>query len=193
MDDEPVFILRRPIIGCQAIDYADKKIYLLDDTRRPEMKQLASKLDCEYVTTDNYYAKAGNLNHTLPLNNSELIVVFDADFVPTKNFLIRTVGFFQDKEVALVQTPQSFYNIDTIARNLVLENVLTPEEEVFYRQIQPLRDSAGSVVCSETSFVVRRIALEAVALPRAMTVIQVMLNPFHKCDFNKTRNTPAFK
>ena len=40
--------------------------------------------------------------------------------------------------------------------------MLTPEEEVFYRQIQPLRDSAGSVVCSETSFVVRRIALEAV-------------------------------
>ena len=119
MDDEPVFILRRPIIGCQAIDYADKKIYLLDDTRRPEMKQLASELDCHYVTrSDNYYAKAGNLNHTLPLTNSELIVVFDADFVPTKNFLTRTVGFFQDEEVALVQTPQSFYNIDPIARNL---------------------------------------------------------------------------
>lgn len=154
--DQPVFIVRRTIIGCQAIDYANKKVYLLDDTRRPEMRQLASELNCEYITRpDNDYAKAGNINHALPLTNSELIVVFDADFVPTKNFLIRTVGFFQDEKVALFQTPQSFYNIDPIARNLGLENVLTPEEEVFYRQIQPLRDSAGSVVCSGTSFVMK--------------------------------------
>ncbi|MEM1238685.1 MAG: glycosyltransferase, partial [Cyanobacteria bacterium P01_H01_bin.26] len=71
-----------------------------------------------------------------------------------------TVGFFQDPTVGLVQTPQSFYNPDPIARNLGLEDVLTPEEEVFYRQIQPMRDGVGSVVCSGTSFVARRSALE---------------------------------
>ena len=161
--DEPVFILRRTIIGCQAIEYANKKIYLLDDTRRTEVKQMAAELGCEYITRpDNRYAKAGNLNHAIAKTNSELIVVFDADFVPTQNFLTRTVGFFQDENVALVQTPQSFYNTDPIARNLGLENVLTPEEEVFYRQIQPIRDGAGSIICSGTSFVVRRSALEAV-------------------------------
>jgi len=161
--DEPVFILRRTIIGCQAIEYANKKIYLLDDTRRTEVKQMAAELGCEYMTRpDNRYAKAGNLNHAIAKTNSELLVVFDADFVPTQNFLTRTVGFFQDENVALVQTPQSFYNTDPIARNLGLENVLTPEEEVFYRQIQPIRDGAGSIICSGTSFVVRRSALEAV-------------------------------
>jgi cellulose synthase (UDP-forming) len=161
--DEPIFILRRTLIGCQAIEYANKKIYLLDDTRRPEMKQLAEELGCEYMARpDNRYAKAGNLNHAIAKTSGELIVVFDADFIPTKNFLIRTVGFFQHEKVALVQTPQTFYNIDPIARNLGLENVLTPEEEVFYRQIQPIRDGAGSVVCSGTSFVVRRSALEAI-------------------------------
>jgi cellulose synthase (UDP-forming) len=70
------------------------------------------------------------------------------------------VGFFQAPTVGLVQTPQSFYNADPIARNLGLEDILTPEEEVFYRQIQPIRDGAGSVVCSGTSFVVRRQALK---------------------------------
>jgi cellulose synthase (UDP-forming) len=161
--DEPIFILRRTIIGCQAIEYANKKIYLLDDTRRTEVKQMAAELGCEYMTRpDNRYAKAGNLNQAIAQINSELIVVFDADFVPTQNFLTRTVGFFQDENVALVQTPQSFYNTDPIARNLGLENILTPEEEVFYRQIQPIRDGAGSIICSGTSFVVRRRALEAV-------------------------------
>ena len=63
--------------------------------------------------------------------------------------------------MGLVQTPQSFYNPDPIARNLGLEGILTPDEEVFYRQIQPMRDGVGGVVCSGTSFVVRRRALEA--------------------------------
>lgn len=158
--NESPFILRRTLIGCQALDYEPKTIYLLDDTRRPEVKALAAELGCEYMTrSDNRHAKAGNLNHAIPLTQGELIVVFDADFVPTQNFLTRTVGFFQDPQVALVQTPQSFYNPDPIARNLGLENLLTPDEEVFYRQIQPIRDAAGSVICAGTSFVMRRSAL----------------------------------
>jgi cellulose synthase (UDP-forming) len=161
--NEPAFILRRTIIGCQALDYANKKIYLLDDTQRSEVRQIAEELGSEYITrSDNRHAKAGNLNHALPQTNSELIVVFDADFIPTKNFLTRTVGFFQEENVALVQTPQSFYNADPIARNLGLENVVTPEEEVFYRQIQPIRDGADSAICAGTSFVVRRSAILAV-------------------------------
>lgn len=161
--NEPIFILRRTIIGCQALDYANKTIYLLDDTRRLEVKYLAEELGCKYITRpDNLYAKAGNLNHAITQIGGKLIVVFDADFVPTKNFLTRTVGFFQDPEIALVQTPQSFYNADPIARNLGLENILTSEEEVFYRQIEPIRDGVGSVVCAGTSFIVRRSALEAI-------------------------------
>ena len=160
--DEPIFILRRTVIGCQALEYTNKKIYLLDDTQRSEVEKLAQDLGCEYITRpDNRHAKAGNLNHAIAKTNGELIVIFDADFVPTKNFLTRTVGFFQDKKVALVQTPQSFYNADPIARNLGLENILTGDEEVFYRQIQPMRDAVGSVICSGTSFVIQRSALAA--------------------------------
>lgn len=159
--NEPDFILRRTIMGCQALDYANKRIYLLDDTRRPEVRDLAAELGCEYISRrNNRHAKAGNLNHAIAKTNGDLIVVFDADFVPTRNFLTRTVGFFQDSQVALVQTPQSFYNFDPVARNLGLENVVTPDEEVFYRQLQPIRDGAGSVTCAGTSFVVRRSALE---------------------------------
>jgi cellulose synthase (UDP-forming) len=161
--NEPAFILRRTVVGCQAIEYPNKRVYLLDDTQRPEICALAAELGCEYMTRpDNLHAKAGNLNHAIDRTTGDLIVVFDADFVPTRNFLTRTVGFFQDETVALVQTPQSFYNSDPIARNLGLEDILTPEEEVFYRQIQPIRDGAGSVICSGTSFVVRRQSLETV-------------------------------
>jgi len=161
--NEPSFIVRRTIIGCQALDYTNKKIYLLDDTNRSEMRELAEELGCHYLTRlDNSYAKAGNLNNAIAKTNGELIVVFDADFIPTKNFLTRTVGFFENEKIAIVQTPQSFYNTDPIAHNLGLENVLTSDEEVFYRQIQPIRDAVGSVICAGTSFVVRRSALEEI-------------------------------
>ena len=160
--NEPTFILERTIIGCQALDYPHKKIYLLDDTRRPQMQQLAAELGCNYITRpDNLHAKAGNLNHAISLTNGELIVVFDADFIPTKNFLTRTVGFFQNPRIALLQTPQNFYNTDPIARNLGLEEILNPEEEVFHRQIQILKDAIDSVFCTGTSFIVRRQVLEA--------------------------------
>ena len=57
--NEPAFILRRTIIGCQALEYPNKKIYLLDDTQRPEIKLLAKELGCEYISRpDNLHAKA---------------------------------------------------------------------------------------------------------------------------------------
>ena len=161
--NEPDFILRRTVVGCQAIEYVNKQVYLLDDTRRPEIQLLAQELGCHYVTRpDNRYAKAGNLNHAIAQTSGEVIAVFDADFIPTKNFLKRTIGFFSNPQIALVQTPQTFYNFDPVARNLGLEGVIPPEEEVFYRFIQTIKDGAGSVVCAGTSFVVRRSTLEAV-------------------------------
>jgi cellulose synthase (UDP-forming) len=160
--NEPTFILRRTIVGCQALEYTNKTIYLLDDTRRPEMRQLARELGCKYVTRpNNLHAKAGNINHAIAKTSGELVVVFDADFVPTKNFLTRTVGFFQDPTVGLVQTYKGFYNFDPIARNLGLEKALTYEEEVCSRHYQLLRDGSASTMCVGTSFVARRAALEA--------------------------------
>jgi cellulose synthase (UDP-forming) len=161
--NEPAFILQRTIIGIQAMDYPHFQVYLLDDTQRPEIQALAATLGCEYIArTDHRHAKAGNLNHAIAQTHAELIVCFDADFIPTRNFLQRTIGFFQDPSIGLLQTPQTFYNPDPIARNLGLEHILTPEEEVFYRQIQPMRDAVGSVVCAGTSFVLRRSAITAI-------------------------------
>lgn len=94
----------RTIIGCQALDYVNKTIYLLHDTRRVEVNDLAETLGCKYLTrADNSHA-TGNLNHALHQTNGELVVVFDAEFISTKNFLSRPVGFFIDEQVALVQT-----------------------------------------------------------------------------------------
>ena len=160
---EPVEMLRRTIIGCQAMDYPGKTVYLLDDQRRPAMRQLAEELDCRYLhRPDNRHAKAGNLNHALPLSEGELLVCFDADFIPTRDFLQRTAGFFRDARVALVQTPQNFFNEDAVTRNLGLERALEDEQRLFFRTLQPGRDAMNAIVCHGSCFVVRRSALEAI-------------------------------
>ena len=160
---EPVEMLRRTIIGCQAMDYPRKTVYLLDDQRRPAMRALAKELGCEYFDRpDNNHAKAGNLNHALARTSSEFIVCFDADFVPCRDFIERTVGFFRDAEVGMVQTPQNFFNEDAVTRNLGLERTLEDEQRLFFRTLQPGRDSMNAVVCHGSCFVVRRSALEAI-------------------------------
>ena len=62
--NEPEYIIRRTVLGCQAMEYPNKTIYILDDTRRHNIKVLAEELGCEYITRpDNTHAKAGNLNN----------------------------------------------------------------------------------------------------------------------------------
>ncbi len=48
--------------------------------------------------------KAGALAEGLPAANGELIAIFDADFVPEPDFLLRTVPYFAQPEVGVVQT-----------------------------------------------------------------------------------------
>jgi cellulose synthase (UDP-forming) len=160
---EPVEMLRRTIIGCQAMDYPNKQIYLLDDQRRPAMRRLAEELGCEYLDRpDNNHAKAGNLNHALAFSQGELILCFDADFIPVRDFLHRTVGFFRDPKVAMVQTPQNFFNEDAVTRNLGLERALEDEQRLFFRTLQPGRDSMNAIVCHGSCWVARRCALEEI-------------------------------
>ena len=136
---------------------------MLDDGRREEMKQLTQELGCNYITRDNNnYAKAGNLNNALRQINEELVAVFDADFIPSRKFLTRTVGFFQNSKIALVQTNQNFYNIDPVSRNLGLENQLTNEVEIFSRHYQLIRDSIETMVCYGSSFLVRKSYLDEI-------------------------------
>lgn len=159
--NEPPEVLRRTIIGCQALRYGQHQVYLLDDQRRPEIRQLAQTLGCHYLARPtNDHAKAGNLNYALAHTDGDLVVVFDADFIPTTDFLTRTVGFFQDANVAMVQTPQNFYNEDPVSVNLGLQSVLTNEQTLFFRYIQPSRDATNSVICCGSSFIARRSALD---------------------------------
>ena len=60
------------------------------------------------------------LHRVVNESDGELIVVFDADHVPVREFLQQTVGYFrEDPRLFLCQTPHFFTNPDPLERNLV--------------------------------------------------------------------------
>ena len=163
--DEPIDILKRTLVGCLAQDYPKDKfrVYVLDDGSREENQALASALNCGYLRRpDRRHAKAGNLNHALGHTSGEFVAIFDVDHVPVRTFLKETMGFFQDEQVAFVQTPHHFYNPDVFQKNLRLERELKNEQALFFRLVEPGRDAHNSAFFAGSCGVFRRRHLEEI-------------------------------
>ncbi|MGP8244769.1 MAG: glycosyltransferase [Bryobacteraceae bacterium] len=62
--------------------------------------------------TNRHGYKAGALQEGLKTATGELVAIFDADFCPPSEFLNRTVDFFVDPKVGVVQTRWSYLNRD---------------------------------------------------------------------------------
>ena len=173
--DEPLAILRRTLVGCVNQDYPKDRyrVHVLDDGQRDEIKTLAASLNCGYIRrADRQHAKAGNLNHALHETSGEFIAIFDVDHVPTSSFLKDTVGFFQDEQVAFVQTPHHFYNPDVFQKNLQLEGVLKNEQSLFYRVLQSGRDRHNSAFFAGSCGLFRRRVLVEIGGFRTETVTE---------------------
>lgn len=54
--------------------------------------------------------KAGALAYGMKLSDAEFIAIFDADFVPPEDFLMRTLPYFQDEGIGFVQARWGFLN-----------------------------------------------------------------------------------
>jgi cellulose synthase (UDP-forming) len=164
--NEEETILARTILGALGIDFPGLRVWVLDDGRRPWVEQLCRRKNARYLTRpDNRHAKAGNINHALTIlrrepDPPEFIALFDADFVPQRNFLRRTMPLFHDESVGLVQTPQHFFNNDPIQSNLLIGNVWPDEQRFFFDHVMASKDAWGAAFCCGTSSVIRAAALE---------------------------------
>lgn len=160
--DESVEVVRRTAIGCRAMRYAgEKRVWILDDGRREEMRALAGALGVGYLTrADNLHAKAGNLNAALARTSGELIAQFDADHVPVRSFLEETVPFLtRDERLAFVQTPHHFHNPDVYQRNLLLGGSVSNEQDLFFQVLQPGNDHWNAAFFCGSNAVLRRAAI----------------------------------
>ena len=177
--NEPPELLRKTIIGCKYMEYPDKNkvhIYLCDDHRRSEMRELAEELGVHYFDRpDNEGAKAGNLNKALERTSSPYVVTFDADMIPQRKFLLKTIPYFVDADrinatlpeekrrpLGFIQTPQCFYTPDVFQHNLYAETKVPNEQDFFYDVIEAAKTSTNSVIYGGSNTIISRKALEAI-------------------------------
>ncbi len=163
--NEPLDVLEQTIVGALALDYPRDKVtvYVLDDKRRDWLKTYCAEKGAIHVTRpDNSHAKAGNMNHGLKVSSGEFIAIFDADFVPYRNFLRRTLPFFTDPTIGIVQTPQHFFNKDPIQSNLSLEKVWPDEQRLFFDEMAASRDAWDVSFCCGSCSIARRAALDVI-------------------------------
>ncbi|AFL49916.1 glycosyltransferase [Sinorhizobium fredii] len=163
--NEPLDVLERTIVGALALDYPKDKlrVYVLDDGRRDWLRTFCEGRGAIHVTRrDNAHAKAGNMNNGLRVSSGDFIAVFDADFVPYRHFLRRTLPFFLDERIGIVQTPQHFFNVDPVQSNLGLENIWPDEQRLFFDEIAPSRDGWDVSFCCGSCSIARRRAVDTI-------------------------------
>ena len=159
---EPIEIIKETAIAAKNMIYPKFNIYLLNDgyvakkDNWQEVRKLAKDLGVNCITRRiPHGAKAGNINNALQKTKSQFFVVFDADHVPTKDFLQKTMGYFIDPKLGFVQTPQYYKNH---SQNLVTEGSWR-QQELFFGAICKGKNTTNSVFMCGTNMVLRREAI----------------------------------
>jgi len=177
--NEPLDVLEKTITGALCLDYPNFKVWVLDDGRRPWLKDFCEMKGAGYITRpDNAHAKAGNISHALTKTNADFVAVFDADFIVQREFLMRTLGFFSDPKIGIVQLPHTFYNNDPLQTNLALTKTLPDDQRFFFEAIMPSRDAWDAAFCCGSNSVTRREALRSIgdAMPTESITEDMLLS-----------------
>ncbi len=163
--NEPMNIMRRTIEAAIAMDYPNFRVLILNDgyvggaKHWKEIADLAKEYDIDVITRRVPGGfKAGNVNNGLSLTEAPLFALFDADHVPHKDFLKKTVGFFTDPKMAIIQTPQYYENKD----DSFLTTAAWEQQELFFGPICRGKNRMNATFWCGTNAVIRREALAQV-------------------------------
>lgn len=110
-----LYVMERLLDNIVKLDYPREKleIQVLDDSTDESVSGTAthikrlqkSGIDIQHIRRNNRQGfKAGALKEGLEIAKGEFIAIFDADFLPEEDWLLKTVPFFKDSEIGVVQT-----------------------------------------------------------------------------------------
>ncbi len=163
--NEPKDVLESTFITINNIVYQNKKVYFLDDSTEEKYRKEAAELAHDYNLTlfhrtkPWHGAKAGIVNDCLETLTEDYVAIFDADMNPLPKFLSTLVPFLQkDTELAFVQTPQFYSNI----QDNMIARASTLQQAVFYEYICEGKGIDDSMFCCGTNVVFRVKALKDV-------------------------------
>lgn len=115
------FVVKRLIQTICGLDYPKEllEIQVLDDSTDNtkeiidiEVKKWREQgFDIKVIRRENRKGfKAGALNHGLGLSDKDYIAIFDSDFIPPIDFLIKAMPYMADNNIAFIQARWGFLN-----------------------------------------------------------------------------------
>jgi len=115
------FVAKRIIDAVCAMDYPRERlqIQVIDDSTDESSEIVAAHVakykaegfDISHIHRSNRRGyKAGALADAMPQVKGEFIAIFDADFIPHPDFLLKTLPHFTDKNIGLVQSRWTYLN-----------------------------------------------------------------------------------
>ncbi|MBO3664820.1 glycosyltransferase [Microbacterium sp. NEAU-LLB] len=155
--NEPIELVAATARAAKAIDWPHLT-WILDDGARPEMRAVADELGVGYITRSadwdgkTRHAKAGNLNNALFQTSGEFLLILDADQIPEPQIVSKMLGWFEDPQVALVQSPQWFSNVTD-------SDPLGSQAPLFYGPVQQGKDGWNAAFFCGSNAMLRREAL----------------------------------
>jgi cellulose synthase/poly-beta-1,6-N-acetylglucosamine synthase-like glycosyltransferase len=141
-----LYVANRLIDAVCSLEYPKEKleVQVLDDST-DETKDLVAKAVSQYQLlgydvkhihrVDRSGYKAGALKHGLETARGEFVAIFDADFIPNRDFLIKTIPYFYtDPKIGVVQTRWEHinreYSMLTRAQAFALDGHFVVEQDV---------------------------------------------------------------
>ncbi|HEY1423842.1 MAG TPA: cellulose synthase family protein [Candidatus Acidoferrum sp.] len=117
------YVIERLVEAVARFDYPHEllDVQVLDDSidetrevaRACVERHAAMGMPISYIHRTNREGyKAGALENGLKTSQGEFVAIFDADFIPEPDFLRRTVPYFQNPEIGMVQTRWTYLNQD---------------------------------------------------------------------------------
>lgn len=169
--NEPLDLVLDTARAAQRITYPHRT-WILDDGNRAELRARAEAEGIGWITRSAdwagmpRHAKAGNLNNALEATEGEFLLILDADMVPSPEILDRTLGYFRDERMGLVQTPQHFVNVPA-------DDPLGSQAPLFYGPIQEGKDGWNAAFFCGSNAVIRREALMQIGIARYAGEVEV--------------------
>ncbi len=163
--NDPIAV--RCIQKCMKFDYPKDlyEIVIVDDSTDKETQALLKQFSIDHPGFIKYSHrenregfKPGALKHAHKITKGEIIVIFDADWIPNKDFLIKVVQPFSDPKVAIVQTRQGFYNKDTNLITRFAAYLLM----IYHTIMMPINNKINCVFFCGTAGALRRKPFEEV-------------------------------
>ena len=110
-----LYVVERLIDAATQLDYPHEKleIQLLDDSSDESFEIAQERVAFWQKSGINIRQikrpvrtgfKAGALQYGMDDSDSDLVAIFDADFIPSTDFLLKTIAYFQNPEIGMVQT-----------------------------------------------------------------------------------------